>query len=301
MEEFPGNYGLSLADDNSWYLTADFHLSSWLREFATILRLSERPQRDSAGLIFLKMQGKADFERVINSAVNISQGCLDSGKGWSFYDYVYLRIWYHRVIPDVLCEIKDEWDGGAKYTTMWYSLQSIYNRSMQCGGLPFHAACLELDGHGVLLAATGGIGKSTCYRRIPEYWRPLCDDEALVVLGRQGQYRVHPFPTWRDYLEERANNTWDVQYSVPLSGIFLIEQAESDEVQRLGSGQAAVLISESAYQVCFRHYQILDAEEERHLWNQIFDNACKIAEKIPILRLRVSLHGQFWREIEKAI
>jgi len=295
--EFPGNYGLHLADGCNWCLSADVHISPWLDEFATIMRLSEHSPGDSSRLIFLKMQDKADPERIVNAALV----CPDAAAGWMFYDRVYLRIWHHHTIPDILCEIKDEWGGGAEYTTMWYSLQYIYNRSMQCGGLPFHAACMELDGQGVLLAATGGTGKSTCYRRVPEYWKPLCDDEALVVLNKQGQYRVHPFPTWRDYLEKRANNTWDVQYSVPLSGIFLIEQAESDEVKQLGTGQAAVLISESAYQVCFRHYQILDGEEKRRFWKQIFDNACKIAEKIPVFRLRVSLHGQFWKEIEKSI
>jgi SynChlorMet cassette protein ScmC len=135
----------------------------------------------------------------------------------------------------------------------------------------------------------------------PQPWKPLCDDETLVVLDRQKQYRAHPFPTWSDYLWERAENTWNVQYSVPVAAVFFLERAESDEVSSLGEGQAAVLMNESATQVCEKFWRRMDAEFQRQFRMALFDNACRMAMSVPAFRLRASLHCRFWEEMEKVI
>ena len=169
------------------------------------------------------------------------------------------------------------------------------------GGLPFHAGLVELDGLGVLLAASGDKGKSTCCRRLPDYWKPLCDDEALVVLDKQKKYRVHPFPTWSDYLWNRSKKTWKVQYSVPLSGVFFLEQSEADEVVPVGEGQATVLLSESAMQICQKFWKSLDREDQRLFRKELFNNACEMAKQIPAYLLRVSRNGRFWEKIEQVL
>ena len=41
--------------------------------------------------------------------------------------------------------------------------------------------------------------------------------------------------------------------------------------------------------------------EKIKLGTQVFNNACKLAKMVPTFRLRISLHGKFWEEIEKSL
>ena len=156
-------------------------------------------------------------------------------------------------------------------------------------------------GRGFLLAGQGGTGKSTCCRRLPNNWKPLCDDEALIVLDKSKVYHVHPFPTWSDYIMERAKNTWDVQKSVPLSAIFFLEQSEKDEVIPLSKEQSAILITKSSKQAYDWSWTWIDKNNQTILIKDIFNNAFEMAKVIPAYRLRVSLNGRFWEEIEKVM
>jgi len=184
---------------------------------------------------------------------------------------------------------------------MWNALYPIYRESIDQGGLPFHAGLVELDGRGIILAGPGDTGKSTCCSRLPDYWNPLCDDEVLVVLDNEGNFRAHPFPTWSDYLWGESEKTCNVQRSVPVSGVFFIEQSQIDEALPLGQGKSAVYMNESATQVCRRFWRGADNEYKRTFRKNMFNNACKMAKKIPAFRLRVSLHGRFWEEIERVL
>jgi len=175
------------------------------------------------------------------------------------------------------------------------------NRASDEGGLPFHAALIEKKGAGVLLAASGHTGKSTCSRRLAANWTPLCDDEALVISDKEKRFRVHPFPTWSDYMDRGSDNTWDIQHSVPLCGIFFLEQSDTDEAIALGQGEAAALVNESVTQVCEKYWRTGNREFQRNSRRQVFNNACALAENIPAFKLRVSLNGRFWEKIEQAL
>jgi SynChlorMet cassette protein ScmC len=160
----------------------------------------------------------------------------------------------------------------------------------------------ELNGQGVLFSASGGTGKSTTCRRLPDYWKPLCDDETLVVLDSNKEYRAHPFPTWSDYLMKRAPNTWDVQYSVPVSAIFFLERADNDEVTHLSASEVSVLMMESASQVCVHNKTLYRQQPDlAEFRKKLFNNACNLAMKIPAFRLRISLNGKFWEEVENVL
>ena len=181
------------------------------------------------------------------------------------------------------------------------TLLPIYQRSICLGGLPMHAGLAELDGQGILLAAPGDTGKSTCCRRLPEYWHPLGDDESLVVVDRKNKYRAHPFPTWSEYLWKRSEKTWNVQYSVSLAAIFFLEPSETDAVEPLGEGHAAVLMTESAAQIYEKFWRSSDEKDQRKNRGELFNNACKMAKRIPCYRLYVSLHGRFWEKMEEVL
>ena len=177
----------------------------------------------------------------------------------------------------------------------------IYREIIDHGGQLFHAALIERDGKGVLLAGKSGVGKSTSCRRLPEHWNVLCDDELLMIPTEQGIYRAHPLPTWSEYIMERSEKTWNIQHSVPVFGIFFIEQSDVDSVLPLGEGQTVAQMSESAYQAYRNYWAIVKNENKKLLQRKMFHNSITMAKKIPVFKLRVSLHGRFWEEIERAL
>ena len=112
---------------------------------------------------------------------------------------------------------------------------------------------------------------------------------------------AHPFPTWSKSLFQRSEKTWDVEQHAPLSALFFLEQAERDEVLRIGTGQASVYITESSTQICRRDWRYLDKKEEVRRKTMLFDNACTLAKEVPSYILRVSLTGEFWKLIEEVV
>ncbi|MGR0482544.1 MAG: SynChlorMet cassette protein ScmC [Candidatus Electronema sp. V4] len=276
-------YILSLSDGSRWQLAGNADVLLWIDKLASILRLDTASASEQSKEIFF----------VRNKFANSAADCNFSLAKLANIDDVDEKY---------LCEINTgEGIGDDQYQSMMFSLQPIYQYSITNGGLPFHAGLIESRGCGILLAASGGTGKSTSCKRLPHNWKPLCDDEALVVLAPENRYRAHPFPTWSDYLWRRAENTWDVQYSVPLCGIFFLEQSERDEVFPLGEGETAVYMTESACQAYQRFHANMSKDDVKRSKTKIFSNACNLAKLLPAFRLRISLHGEFWKKIEESI
>jgi len=184
---------------------------------------------------------------------------------------------------------------------MRFAVQPIQRYATFWGGFPFHAALLERGNTGILIAGPSGTGKSTSCDRILRRWKVLCDDEVLIVRDKNSVYHCHPFPTWSDYLENRAENTWNVQHSTPLKVIFFLEQSGTDQAIPLSSGISAVRMYESAAQICMRYWGQGTPEENRCEKRLVFENACDMAQKIPAYTLRATLHGRFWEEMERVI
>jgi SynChlorMet cassette protein ScmC len=296
---FPRGYCLYLSNGNKWWITGDGNSIEYVDKFASIMRLKECLSDDLPKLVFSRVidDQTIDVPKLNSSIVRTT---------WSFHEYKFIHVWSNNNFHDVVCEFIENKTSKEKveknkYLAMWASLKPVYLRSMRMGGLPFHAALVECAGRGILLAAKGGGGKTTCCRRLPDQWKILCDDENLVVLSKDEVYRVHPFPTWSDYIMRRAKSTWDVQYSVPFSGIFFIEQSENDEVIPLSVGQASVQMTRSVTQVLGKLWNNLPREEQKATMRDIFNNAFEMAKVVPAFRLRVSLDGRFWEEIEKVL
>lgn len=285
-------YNLQLSSGDVWFLCGNNGLTPWLDKFASIMELSQSISNGYPKLIFSPLsQGEAG-EIFHSNAEN---------KEWTCHDEKIVRIWKNPSVPDVICEVRNDINHEIDILNMGISLKPIYQKAQDKGGLPLHAALAELNGNGILIAASGGTGKSTCSRRLPDHWKALCDDETLIVLDSQKHYQAHPFPSWSNYLWKSSETTWNVQHSVPLSAIFFLEQAEADEVVPVTEGQAAILINESANQVCRKFSRNLKGEDKRMLTQQIFNNACEMAKKIPAFILRAGLHGKFWEDMEEAI
>jgi SynChlorMet cassette protein ScmC len=293
-------YRLNLSNGLGWNLTAINGTGKWLDKLAYIMRLEQTEKGHLPKIIFCQM---GDFLRVSQhyGSIGCDYGPGKNTKEWFIVGKKVVHTWFNNATSDVICEIDNSGSYELDILNMWFSLQSIYQHVQYGGGLPFHAALLELNGQGILLAANGDTGKSTCCRRIPDYWNPLCDDEALVVFDQENGYLAHPFPTWSEYLWYSSDKLWNVQYSVPICAIFFLEQAEGDEVIPLGEGLAAVAINRSAKEVSWKFWRNLDNETKRPLTIKQFHNACKIAKVIPSFTLRASLHGRFWEKMEKAL
>ncbi len=298
----PVEYGLRLSDGAGWRLSGIDGQSEWVDRFAAIMELEESRLNGSPKLIFSSKKTVPDVNNIKPAFAAARLNTRGRDAGWTVDNPASFRIWSHKRIPDVICNIihMDECEE-IQILNMWFALFPIYQRGLFMGGLPFHAGLVELDGKGVLLCAAGGVGKSTCCRRLPDYWRSLCDDETLVVLDKREKYRAHPFPTWSNYLWKRSEKTWNVQYSAPLHGIFFLEQSGTDELEPINVGQAIVLINESAAQIYEKFQRGMDKENKRSLRKEIFNNACEIAKRIPTYRLRASRRGGFWKKMERVL
>lgn len=279
-----GCYSFRLCDGSGWSISATSDASSFV---------------DSIAEIFTLNQGNDVSDRYV-----FTRGLLPANlpsDGWSRQKLHTIELWRHKELSDVICKVTNDITPETEILSISYAVYPIYRKVVDNGGAPFHCALVERDGKAVILAARGDTGKSTCARRIPAPWKPLCDDEALAVKTSPNCYRVHPFPTWSNFIFDRPQKTWEVQHHAKLCGIFFIEQASIDEATPLGQGEGAMRIYGASMQVIGRVIQSLVPSEQEYLKKQLFANACDISKSVPSFSLKVLLDGKFWEEIERVL
>ena len=289
-------YQLRLTNQNSWLITSlSEELDPWLKNAGTIMELEAAPANSSHHQFICATD---DHSSDLRPQLKIL------GKGseeWACHDMRTVKAWHCNGSDDTICTLDPPENDEIEIIAMWYLLYPVYHAGIEGGGLPFHAALIEDNGKGILLAASGGTGKSTCSRRVPRHWNALCDDEVLVIFDQKGNYYAHPFPTWSDYLWKRSKKTWNVQHSVPLHAVFFIYQSEEDIAEPLGQGQAAVMMNEASVQTWRKYLRKVDDEFKRASHAKVFNNSCTMATTIPAYKLGVSLNGRFWEEIERVL
>ncbi len=285
-------FSLKLADGTNWGFAATCATLPWLEEFAKIMQLKETSSREkiSRRLMFLALKNDN----------------LEHLKNWNGYAQgkVY-RIWEHNEIPENFIELNLDFldHEEIRYINMSASLKPLFKYYVDSScGVPIHATLAEYKGKGILIAASGGTGKSTCYRRLPkkEGWTPLSDDNALLVKKNE-QFMVHPMPTWSDHLWKRSFTTFNTSYFAPLSAIFFLEQAETDEVIPLSKNIAVKKVYESFKQIWETFWVKMEKDEKIAMNKGIFDSAMNVIAMIPCYTLKATLDGNFWKEIEKVI
>ena len=295
---------LKLGNGACWSFMATPDTRSWVEKFATIIGLNPDDRdmsRGSIGMFFVQGRWKKNEGNELNPLIFSRIKTDLPTDGWSGVDFGALRLWTHKGIPDIVCEIGHSRRHELDIIKMWTALYGIYLRSFDSGGLILHGALAERNGSGVLLAGPGGAGKSTLSRRLPPHWRALSDDQSLVVLDDQNRYLAHPVPTWSDHLWHGSEQIWNIQYHVPLAAIFFIEQAASDKIVPIGQGQAAVRINDSCTEAINPVWWHMDRKEKTDIKKKIFDNASNMARTVPAYILRNSLNGCFWDEMEKVL
>lgn len=291
-------YHIKLTGKNEWNILSNDKADQWVASLTNIMELKPSPLYDCPKLIFLR---GSDLECFSDIKRHIDPDIIDnlSPNGWSLHRLRTIKLWFHPDEDSVVCELGNEVDYEKEILMMWEASYLFYRQAQKKGGLPIHGALIERDDKGVLLAAPGGTGKSTCCRRIPSEWHVLGDDEALVIPDENGNYIAHPFPTWSEYYWKRSEPTWKVENGVKLSAMFFLEQSSSDLAMPLGRGESAVFINQSSTQILNRSWINISKEEKNLMKRELFISASKLSNAVPSFKLLVSLYGKFWEEIDK--
>ncbi|MFH1541592.1 MAG: SynChlorMet cassette protein ScmC [bacterium] len=284
-------YVLSLANGQGWSLIADETTVSWLDRLANIMKLKQGGQNDYQKVYFTQRGSDRDnFRHILRK------------NGWINQERKNIQFWRQKKSTNIICEfVECEWSPVLDFIRMYMVVGILYRQIWASEGVPLHAALVQLHDRGVVLAAPGSTGKSTCCQRIPIPWQALSDDETVIVRGDNGAYFAHPFPTWSEYIGQSAARSWQVQKSVPLSAIFFLEQAPIDEVIPIGQGQAAVYLRQSADEAGYRALSKLERTDRIKLKTMLFHNVCELSSLIPGFVLQASLTGKFWDKIEQVI
>jgi len=285
-----------MANGKSWALAASPKAKPWLEKLASIMELSTGESVGKSKLTFVR-----DYSRSIARTSGAIENEKASGDSWRVDSIGPLSMLYRPGDSNIICDLGVEGKEDLEYNKMWQALHPFYLHAVASGGLPLHAALMEREGKSYAIAAPGGTGKSTCYRRIPPPWHAICDDEVLVVRDPAGTYQAHPLPTWKEYIYYHSNRTWNVQYHKPLNGIFFLVQSENDGVEPIGRGKATTFIYRSASQVFYKSWLTMNPDSRPAVRVQTFENACQMAKTIPSFLLKASLTGHFWEKMEEAI
>jgi SynChlorMet cassette protein ScmC len=292
---------LTLSDGYAWNLWASQGTREWLEEFARVLKLPPGSRSGIPNIIFVRgaVGGRWFGQPAGRPEMHLLSG-PQSGT-WLMRDLAVMRLWYRPHSPDCIAELLNTRKRSIELLMMWQALHPVFDAVMKDRGMPLHAALVAHEGRGVLLAGTGGSGKTTCCCRLPSRWQVLGDDETLLVRTSEGRYIAHPLPTWNDLLVRELDHSWDVSTHVRLDAIFFIHQAESDAMDPMGRGEAATRICHSSEQVCLRQTQTLQNHELKAWRRRMFANACDLATAVPVFGLRISRFGEFWQHMEDAL
>lgn len=290
-------YGLELADGTFWKLTGDQKVSGWLGELADIMGLGPVSRKPTHIIHFHGVKHLA-------SAFHPGPRFITCGEnGWKpFKNGGIHRVWRHIDLTEVHVELQEAFldHEEIRYINMRTALRELHRHVLSNGGTPMHATLAALEGEGVLIAGDGGTGKSTCYARLPDYWERLCDDQALILRINDGSFWVHPCPTWSEHFFRKSKKQWQVERSVPLKAVFFLEQSARDETILLSDPpQVFPEYFSAAKQVWQLLWSKVEKEDKSVQCAMLLDNVTRMARVIPAYRLRASLEGKFWEEIEK--
>ncbi|NTV21819.1 MAG: SynChlorMet cassette protein ScmC [Chlorobium limicola] len=291
-------YILGFSACKTWLISAEEPLQKWLDFFAHLLGLSCSdgiPFGMETDTIHCRAGSRDDF----HPYTFLTEACRDAEEE-RLYRFQTMQI--RRYPQGIIADVDDSGGLAFQIVSMWYLLYPAYRDVLERGGIPVHAALVEKDGEAYLIAGSSGKGKSTCCQRIGDGWRCHCDDESLVVPDTDG-YRVHPMPTWSNYIfGGSGEKTWQSMRSFPLRGIFYLDQAETDEVSLFPNDAfKAAFLNDAVLQFWHRYANFFHATLRKKLHSMIFRNACSIAAVVPAYRLAATIDGRFWKAMENAL
>ncbi len=295
IRQFNGNetkYKLPLADGTIWELSAAKSITPWLDNLAKIMQLE--PLKSATAdrkIFFLALNNQHQSPTPCPEWETIAQGTV-------------YRIWSHSTIPELFIELNPEFidHPEIKVINMWSSLKAIYRYYVEQKTGPIHAALASLNNQGILIAAAGGTGKSTCSSRFPAPWQALSDDNALIVKNsNSNQFYAHPMPTWSDHLWSEKFSTCNCSHAVPIKAIFFLEQAKQDGAMLLPPAIAIHKLFGSFKQIWENYFKKLPQPAKIAMSRNIFDATGEIVKAVPCYTLKATIDGNFWQVIESLL
>jgi SynChlorMet cassette protein ScmC len=280
------SYKLELASGMRWEIGSSQNTASRLNEFTRILGLGHSNGGSDRRLLFTR---------------GVTLPVLPRTR-WKTKKLRLIQFHYRVDKPEVICDLGSMYPSIIEVFKLQDALFPIYEEVQDSGGVPFHSALIERNGMGVVIAAPGGTGKTTCCNRIPRPWKVCCDDDSVIVKGEGGRYMVHPFPTWSRYAKGESPRKWKVERALPLKAIFFLERSDRrDEVFKITNYEAAVRASGMHSQMLDDVWSYLDVSEQHRVRAKFFSNAADLAGAVPSFVLRARIDGRFWEEMEKVL
>ncbi len=201
----------------------------------------------------------------------------------------------------MVLQLTDDDEAGLEYLHLWALIYALTEPAMVEGSFLLHGALIERAGRGVVLAGPGGMGKTTCWRRVPPPWRGLSDDLVLVCPTGAGEYVAHPMPTCGAFLDGGRGGTWDAQHSILLSGVFFLNQAGVDDATPISGSETALLLTERSIETYRLGLRKAPTDVAREWRVRILDNVSAAARTVPAWDLKFSRGGRFWEAVEGAL
>jgi SynChlorMet cassette protein ScmC len=295
------SYRLRLANRMEWHIKADASALPLAHDLCRILRLKPNPPTPGSGLLLIcRSEGVPGCSKFRSSVPAATREHGLPREGWTSEDLGALRLWFHDQRPDVICETVRGPGRDLDIIRMQLMLKAVSHGARHAGGFPLHAALVEREGAGILLAGQGCAGKSTCCRRLPATWEVLCDDQALV-LPHGSAYVAHPLPTWSEHLAGNISLSWAIEAYVRVAAVFFVEQSSTDAVVPLGQGRAASYVTQLAAEMLHRTWSAQERLNGAAPGKALFEDASAFAQQVPAYQLKVSPEGAFWKEIEQVL
>jgi len=209
---------------------------------------------------------------------------FQSGRHWRYWDrgdaLFFVVGGFDGAPPRFVCEVDRSLTRCQLYANqtlvdapLQYPLDQILTWGLlgKCDGILLHAAGVELNGVGYVLAGRSGAGKSTLSGLCHEAgWDILNDDRVILHPDPlTGQWMVSGTP-WHGSGRFAQNRT------VPLGGVYLLQQDQKNMAEEIGMQVARYALMDVAGIAWF--------EEE---WSQRgLDAIVRLTEEVPVRRLR---------------
>ncbi len=282
---------LRFCSGDHWSFHCNHLPTPWLDEFAGVIGAAAGECTAPTGIVRIQPWDKASKAQQPTPPFTYRQGSA------------------YRVRADDQCrEILIELDPDfldhpqLRYIYMSACLRPVIQHYVRHGrGCLVHAASCARGDEGVLIVADGGVGKSTCCRRLPAGWTAAADDMALALPDATGAYRIHPLPTWSDYLEQRCRSAVAVSTSYPLRMILFLEQADCDRLVAMPLLAATHRLHKICASLWRNHVDRLPVESVQDLAASVFRGCADLVRQTPPFVLRATLHGRFWEPVIAAL
>lgn len=285
-------YCLKIIDGTNWGFLSVPSIMNWLENLSKIMQLNITQSSNINKYLTFVERGTD----ILSKDIKLNWKAYKQGAAFC--------IWSHSDYDEIIIELNTKFlnHKEIKIIYMWTAVKQILKYYIFKGVGPMHCGSANLNGKGFTIAASGGVGKSTSIKRLPDYYQPLCDDLTLII-KKDSNYYIQPMPTWSDHLESNNFTTFNTSLAIPLSAIFFLKQSSKDKIKKLNKIESIQYINQSFLQCWESYIHRLDKLEQKKISKQLFQNACSLAEDMQCYLLEATIDGNFWilieRELEK--